>query len=220
MLRGSVTQKVTHRPRLRAVVVHLSLSLLMANIVPGVLFYVCFRAGNVWLALIAALTWCYGAIAWRLSTRRPSSGLLWLTVIGLTARTILAFASGSTFVYFLQPAFTDAVIALVFLVSLASARPVVARLAADFFPMNHDVAGRPRVQRLFWNLTLLWAAICLAKAVSTIWMLHALSLGSFVTVRAIVTPSIAVTGAAVTLALAARVAHREGLLGGDRRTPA
>jgi hypothetical protein len=200
--------------------VHLSLSLLMANVVPGALFYLCFRAGNVWLALGAALAWCYGAIVWRLSTRRPASGLLWLAVAGLTARTALAFASGSTFVYFLQPALSDAVISLVFLASLASARPVVARLAADFYPMSQDVAGRPRVQRLFWNLTLLWAGICLVKAVSTIWLLHALSLGSFVTVKAIVTPSVAVTGAAITLALAARVATREGLLGPGRRAQA
>jgi hypothetical protein len=207
---------VTQGPRLRAVIAHLSLSLLMANVVPGTLFYVCFRAGNIWLALGAALAWCYGAIAWRLSTRRPASGLLWLVVVGLSARSAVAFDSGSTFIYFLQPALSDVLISLVFLASLASARPVVARLAADFYPMSHEIAQRPRVQRLFWNLTLLWAGICLVKAATTIWMLHALTLGSFLTARAIVTPSVAVTGAAVTVFLAARVATREGLLSSKR----
>ena len=172
-------------PRVRAIVRHLAASVLLANVIPAALFYLCFRAGNVWLALVAALAWCYGAIAWRKATRRRPSGLMWLTVVALTAKTALAFASGSTFLYFLQPALTDCVIAVVFLVSLATARPVVARLAADFYPMSRDVAERPRVQRLFWRLTFLWAVICLAKAVSTIWLLQELSVASFLTVKTV-----------------------------------
>src|SRR6476646_4873240 len=85
------------RPHLRAVMRHLTLSLLFANVVPGALFYVCFVVGNVWLAVAVALAWCYGAMVWRLCTKRRASGLLWLTVIGLTARTALAAGTGSTF---------------------------------------------------------------------------------------------------------------------------
>jgi len=207
-----VTIAAQESPRVRAIVSHLATSVLLANVIPAALFYLCFRAGNVWLALVAALTWCYGAIAWRKATRRPPSGLMWLTVVALTAKTALAFATGSTFLYFLQPALTDCVIAVVFLVSLATARPVVARLAADFYPMSRDVAERPRVQRLFWRLTFLWAVICLAKAVSTIWLLQELSVASFLTVKTVVSPSVAVGGAALTFWLALRVARHEGLI--------
>lgn len=49
---------------------------------PGGLFYVCLITMNVWAALVAALAWCYGAIGWRLATRRRMSGLLVPTVIG------------------------------------------------------------------------------------------------------------------------------------------
>jgi uncharacterized membrane protein len=204
------------RPRVRAIVGHLAASVLLANVIPAVLFYLCFRAGNVWLALVAALAWCYGAIAWRKATRRPSSGLMWLTVVALTAKSALAFATGSTFLYFLQPALTDCVIAVIFLVSLTTARPVVARLAADFYPMSRDVAERPRIQQLFWRLTFLWAVICLAKAVSTIWLLHELPVASFLTVKTVVGPSVAVGGAALTFWLALRVARREGLIRTER----
>ena len=55
----------TEQPRFAAIIKHLALSLLMANVIPSVLFYVCLRAENVWTALIAALVWCYGATAWR-----------------------------------------------------------------------------------------------------------------------------------------------------------
>ena len=146
------------RPHFRNIVKHLSISILMANVIPSVLFWACMMVGSVWLALIAALAWCYGAMAWRLSTKRRASGLLLLTVVGLTAKTAFALASGSTFVYFLQPAITDGIIAALFLSSLTTARPVVARLAGDFFPMDADIAERPRIQRLFWNLTLFWAS--------------------------------------------------------------
>ena len=65
-----------------------------------------------------------------------------LTLVGLSVRTAVAFASGSTFLYFLQPVLNNTVVALLFLISLATARPVVARLAADFFPMTDDIAKR------------------------------------------------------------------------------
>jgi hypothetical protein len=191
---------------------HLALSLLVATVVPTILFYICMRAANVWTALIVALVWCYAALAWRLGTRRRSSVLLLLTVAGLTGKTILAFATGSTFVYFVQPAVGDAAFAAAFLLSLATSSPAVARLAADFYPMTNDVAARPRVQRLFWRLTLMWSGICAAKAVATLWMLHSLSLPAFVTVKTVLTPGAAVLGAAVTVLLAVRVARREGLL--------
>lgn len=200
------------RPKLGAIMRHLGLSILMANIIPSVLFYLCLVAGNVWTALIAALVWCYGSMAWRLSTRRRASGLLLLTVIGLTAKTVLALASGSTFVYFLQPAITDGVVAALFLISLATARPIVARLAGDFFPMSADIAARPRIQRLFWHLTLFWAVICLAKSVVTVWLLESFPLVTFVAVKEVMILTVLVLGTGVTVAAAFRVAKSEGLL--------
>lgn len=209
---ASVSAPAVERPRLRSVLRHLGLSLLWANLVPSALFYICFAAGNVWAALIAALVWCYGAMAWRVTTRRRTSGLLWLTAVGLTAKTALTFATGSTFLYFAQPAVNDASVALLFLASLVTARPVVARLAGDFYPMNDDVAKRPRIQRLFWRLTLLWALICLVKALVTVWLLESMPLMTFVAVKSVLTPSIAIMGAIATVVIAFRVARTEGLL--------
>jgi hypothetical protein len=200
------------RPNLAAILKHLALSLLMANVIPAALFYVCLRTGNVWAALIAALVWCYGAIAWRAGTQRLVSGLLLVTVIGLTVKTALAFASGSTFLYFLQPAVTDAVVALLFMVSLLTARPIVSRLAADFYPMTADVAGRPRIQRLFWHLTLFWAVICLIRCAVTIWLLESLPTVTFVAVKSLVALFVILAATSVTVYASFRVARNEGLL--------
>ena len=200
------------RPGVRAVLRHLGVNLFVATIVPTALFYVCMMTAGLWAALIAALVWCYATLAWRLRTGQPPSALLWLTVAGLTGKTILAFATGSTLIYFIQPSVGDAIVATAFLLSLRTARPAVARLAGDFYPMTKDVAARPRVRTLFTRLTLLWAGICAAKAVVMLWLLHSLTVSSFVAAKSVFAPSAAAFGAAITIFLAVRVARREGLL--------
>lgn len=205
-------------PALASILRRLALSLLMANVIPAALFYCCLRAGNVWAALVAALVWCYGAIAWRAGTRRRASGLLLVTAVGLTAKSALAVASGSTFLYFVQPAITDAVVALLFFASLLTARPIVARVAADFFPMTVEVASRPRIQRLFWNLTLFWALLCVVKCVMTLWLLEALPTVMFVAVKSLGILAVIVLGTVATVCAACRVARSEGLLR-DRTGP-
>ena len=200
------------QPQIRAIMRHLGLSLLMANIVPGVLFYVCLVSMDVWAALVAALAWCYGAMAWRMVTRRRTSMLLLLTLVGLSVRTAVAFASGSTFLYFLQPVLNNTVVALLFLLSLATARPVVARVAADFYPMTEDIARRPRVERLFWRLTLMWALVALCKATVTFWLLQSQSVTSFVLYKDTFMLTTTVLAVTVTVLTSVSVARKEGLL--------
>jgi len=188
------------------------LSLLIACVVPGGLFFVCFRVDGIWTAILAALGWSYGALAFRALTGRRTSGLLVLTAMVMTGRTLIALATGSTFLYFLQPVITDGVVGTTFLLSLATARPVVARLAGDFYPMDHEVSMRPRVQRLFRRLTVMWAVLCLAKATMTLWLLQTTSLDTFVTIKTISVPTINSLAAAATIAAAVAVARQEGLL--------
>jgi hypothetical protein len=199
-------------PHLRGIIVHLTLSLLTAIVIPSVLFYLCLVTVSVWAALVAALVWCYGAVAWRMATRRRASGLLILTVAIMTVRTAMAFASGDTFVYFMQPVVSDAAVAGAFFLSLASARPVVARLAADFYPMDREIAQRPTVQRLFWHLTLLWAVVCLCRAGITLWLLESQSLVSFVVLKNISLLALTALAVTVTVCAAVAVARREDLL--------
>jgi hypothetical protein len=186
---------------------------LIAVIVPAVMFYGFFALVGVWTAIIAALLWSYGAIAWRALTGRRTSGLLILAAIMLTGRTVLSLVAGSTWLYFLQPIITDGVVAALFLLSLASARPMVARLAGDFYPMDHELAMRPRIQRLFRHLTILWAVLGLARAAMTLWLLQSQSLETFVLVKSVSMLAINVLAAFATIGLAALVARKEGLMG-------
>ncbi|HET6562162.1 MAG TPA: VC0807 family protein [Marmoricola sp.] len=196
-----------------------SLSLLIAVIVPAVVFYGWFVLAGVWPAIAAALLWSYGAIAWRTVTKRRASGLLILAAILLTGRTALSVVADSTWLYFLQPVISDGVVAVLFLLSLASARPMVARLAGDFYPMDHELAARPRVRRLFRDLTIMWAVLGLAKATMTLWLLQSQTLGTFVLVKSISMLAINVLAAFATIGLAAFVARKEGLMGATHVPP-
>jgi intracellular septation protein A len=200
------------RPCLKAVITRMAVNISVACIVPAVLFYVALVTIGITAAVVVALMWTYGAIAWRWATKRPMSGLLILTVSVMTIRTAFTLATGDTFVYFLQPIVSDGLVAAIFLVSLATARPVVARLAADFYPIDVDVARRPRIRRLFWHLTLMWAVVGLAKGGVGLWLLQSQSLVDFVLIKNIAV--ISLTGAAVVVTVWASltVARKEGLL--------
>lgn len=203
-----------------AVIRRVSLTLLIAVVVPAVLFYSFFLFAGVWTAIAAALVWSYGAIAWRAATGRRPSGLLILAALLLTGRTVLSVVADSPWLYFLQPIITDGVVGLFFLLSLASARPMVARLAGDFYPMDHELAARPRIRRLFRNLTIMWAVLGLAKAATMLWVLQSQTLGTFVLVKSVSMLTVNVVAAFATIALAAFVARQEGLMGPARRVPA
>lgn len=200
------------RPHLRAIIGRLALSLLVACVAPAFLFSVTLVFLGITTAVVVALVWTAGAIGWRWATKRAPSGLLAITMILMTVRTVVALGTGNTFVYFLQPVISDGVVAAVFLLSLATARPVVARLAADFYPMTIDIAARPRIRRLLWRLTLMWGLVCLLKGIVSFWLLESQSLVSFVMIKNISLISMTAVAVVATVAASTLVARKEGLL--------
>ena len=206
------TDHQQHHPRLRAVVRRVSMTMFLACVVPGTLFYATLMIAGVWTAMGVALAWSYGAIAWRRLTGRRTSGMLVLVAIVMTGRTAVAIAADSTFLYFLQPIISDGVVATTFLLSLMTARSMVARLAGDFYPMDHELHLRPRIRRLFTHLTVFWAALCLGKALLTLWLLQSQSLETFVLAKELSGLSLNVLAAGVTIAAAVAVLRKEGLL--------
>ncbi len=107
---------------------------------------------------------------------------------------------------------TDTVIGLAFLVSLFWARPLVARLAGDFYPMTDEIAARPRIQRLFRVLTAMWAMLYLGKATFTLWLLLSASLADFVLIKSVTVTAVNFSAAGLTLLIASTVGRREGLV--------
>jgi hypothetical protein len=208
---AEVAERAAHADP-RAVLERVGVTLLVACFVPAVVFASLFTAFGIWPAIVAALAWSYGAITIRALNRCRPSGLLFLTAGVLTLRTTVALAAHSTFVYFLQPVLTDLLIGSVFLASMATARPVVARLAGDFYPVTEELHARPGVQRLFRRLTLLWAGALLAKAAVVFALLQTQPLETFVLAKSVLVPVTNASCVGLTVLLATAVARREGLL--------
>jgi hypothetical protein len=192
--------------------------LLEASLIPNVVFYLSLVLLNAGVAMVAVACWSYGAVVRRVIRRQAIPGILLLAVVGLTLRTALSLWSGSEALYFVQPILTTVVIGGLFLVSILFGRPLVGRLAADFCPFAPEVATRPAVLRLFTGLTVLWAGVYLATALTTFVLLVTLPLAAFVATKTLACLAITGLGVFVTVSCCLRTAHREGLVFGHAAT--
>ncbi len=186
--------------------------LIEASLIPTALFYCCLVVAGLGAAYVVALLWLYSAVVCRLLRHRPVPPLLVLGVIGITVRTTVSIASGSTFLYFAQPILGSLVMGWVFLVSVVIGRPMVERLALEFWPLSPEMLARPAVGRLLRGLTFLWAGINLAIGATTLTLLLWLPLAAYVAVKQLTTYAIMGAGIAITIDLSVRTARREGFV--------
>ncbi len=184
-------------PRLTALARYAAPHLLEATVIPLALFYGGLQLLGLWAALLAALVWSYTSLLRRLVTRRRVPGMLMLGIVGLTARTALALATGSAFLYFLQPTVGTGLVAAVFLGSVLLGRPLALRLAADFMPLSEALLAHHGVRRFFLRVSLLWAAVFMANAGISLWLLVSQSLATFLWSRTVA--SVTLTGLAVAI---------------------
>jgi len=199
-------------PPMKAVLVRTLVSLSLAVIAPAALFWATMITFNVYAAVSVALVGMVIAMCWRWATNRPVSRLLVLTLVIMVIRTAFTLATGNTFVYFLQPVFADAFVAALFLGSLWSSQPMVARIAPDFYPLDGSLAARPRVVRLFRRLTLLWGLVVVAKGATTLVLLMSQSTVDFVVIKSLAIVALTLLAALATVAMSAVVGRQEGLL--------
>src|SRR5690349_7962332 len=185
-------------PRLRTLASHALPHLIESSFIPLLIFYIAMWSMGLWWALIAALAWSYGAVLRRLITRTHIPGLLLIGAVGLTARTVLAFLTGSVLIYFLQPVLTTVGIAGVFLLSVPAGRPLAERLASDFCPFPDGMLKRPPVRRFFARITLLWAFVQLSNAALTLWFLLTRSVATYMLMKTVTSLTLTGLGIAVS----------------------
>jgi hypothetical protein len=203
---GSSTRAV-----LVGVVRHALPTVVEATLIPSALFFVGYLTIGKMGAFALALAWAYGALVRHIRCRERVPGLLILALIGLTVRTALAMATGSTFLYFAQPIVGTTLVAVFFLATALTARPFVGRLAGDFYPLTPQIAALSPVKRLFRNLTVFWAAINLTNAAVGIGMLLTLPTGVFIPTKTAVSLTITAFGVFITVISSLRVVRTEGL---------
>lgn len=181
-----------------------------ASLIPSALFYCCLVWAGLGVAYAAALVWLYAAVASRLLRRRPVPPLLVLGAIGITVRTTVALLSGSSFFYFAQPVLSSLVMGCVFLTSIVLGRPMVEKLALQFWPLTPELMARPVVAQLLRRLTYLWAGINLLIGATTLGLLLWVPMATYVALKPLVSLGLTGMGIAITIDRSVRTARREG----------
>ena len=199
-------------PRLRTLARHALPKLLETTVIPVALFAGVLHFFGVWGAIAAGLGWSYAAMLRRLITRQRIPGLLVIGTLTLTARSILAFATGSSVLYFLQPTLGTALVACAFLLSVALGRPLAQRIAADFCPIPPHVMADAHVRRCFLGISLLWAVTCLVNASVSVWLQFTQSIGTYVITKSITQGALTVVAVGISVIWFKRSVNKPALI--------
>lgn len=198
-------------PPWRSIVRRTTRTLLEATIVPTALFLVTYQVASPTVAVIVACSWAFALLGYRLVRRKQVSGLLMLSTLALSGRTITALASGSLFLYFCQPMMNTTMNAGIFAASAGRGTPIVARLVNDFCPIGSDILMGSGLARWWKSVTLVWALVHLTNAAATLWLLLSQSIPTFLVAKTVL--SLALTGAGIagTIIWFRFIAHRQNI---------
>lgn len=175
-------------PHWRSVLRHAIPNVLEGKLIPAVIFIALLQLAGTRIAVIGALAFALLAMLGRVARKKTIPGLLWLTTVGLLARTAAALATGSVVIYFLQPTIATGLVACAFLLSVLVRRPLVERLLLDFCPLDDDTRSHPLLQRFFRHVSLWWAFTSMVNFSITLWLLLSHSPTTFVLVKSFLGP--------------------------------
>lgn len=176
-------------PGMGAIIRHAWPTIIIGKVIPVVLFLGCFTYIGVTSAIVVALAWSLGVVAYQRMQGQRVAGLVLMSVIGNTAKTIVALLTGSLFVYFVQPTISTTLIGLAFLISVPLGFPMAERLICDFCPFDDETAENPELNKFFSVASLLWAATSLLNGAVTLYLLLTQTVTSFVILKSFLGPA-------------------------------
>ena len=197
-----------HLPPLRDLALRALPRLVEGVLVPTALFLLLLNTAGVRAAIVGGLAWSMAVIVVRrvLGRRVPTMVLIGVGV--LLGRTLLSLATGSSFLYFLQPTLGTATIGLVMLGSALVGRPLVLRLARDFCPLPADTMGDPHLRRFFLGISFFWGVTNLVNAAVTLWLLVSQSVSTYVVTRTAMSWTLTIVGIGISVLWFTRVMRR------------
>ncbi|WP_347631260.1 VC0807 family protein [Actinomadura sp. B10D3] len=186
-------------PRVTALLMHALPRFVEGVIAPVAVFYAALTLLGLNGALVAAVAWVYGGIIYRYVRGHPVSGMLMLAAVGVTVRAILAAATHSAVVYFLQPTLGTLAVSMAFLASVPLGRPLAMKLAKDMAPIPDAFYKHARVHQFFLRISLLWSAVLLANVGISLWMLFNQSISMYLWIRTGIVAGLGAIGIAVSV---------------------
>ncbi|MFV2177475.1 VC0807 family protein [Actinomadura sp. LOL_016] len=186
-------------PRIRALLVHALPRFFEGVIAPVLVFYAALTLLGLNGALVAAVAWVYGGIAYRYLRGHPVPGMLMLAAVGVTVRAGLSAATGSAVVYFLQPTLGTLLVSMSFLASVPLGRPLAMKLARDMAPIPDAFLKHGRVHRFFLRISLLWSMVLFTNVLVSVWMLFNQSIGTYLWLRTSIVAALGAVGVGISV---------------------
>jgi intracellular septation protein A len=197
-----------HLPPLRDLALRALPRLVEGVLVPTALFLLLLNTAGVRAAIVGGFAWSMAVIVVRRALGRRVPTMVLIGVGVLLGRTLLSLATGSSFLYFLQPTLGTATIGLVMLGSALLGRPLVLRLARDFCPLPADTMGDPHLRRFFLGISFFWGVTNLVNAAVTLWLLVSQSVSTYVVTRTAMSWTLTIVGIGISVLWFTRVMRR------------
>jgi hypothetical protein len=209
---GTIGAAALHLPSFRDVARRALPQVIEAVIVPAAILMLVTTIATTTVAIGAALAWALGALAWRWVIRRRVPVITILAVARLLARSVIAVAAGSTFLYFLQPVIGGFCLATAFLVSVIIDRPLARRFAGDFgLPRHASYDGR--FLHVFRRISLMWGVVGIANAAAGLWLLVTQSTHVYVLASTVLSIAVPATAAWASIVWFGRTVARTSKIG-------
>jgi intracellular septation protein A len=168
-------------------------------LLPLALFLGVYQIAGLGMAMLAGLGWSGTAIMRRVARSRRVPAMVILGTAMLVVRATLALATGSPFLYFLQPTIGTAVVALAFLLSVPAGRPLARRFAGDFLSLPRDLVRAPHVHRFFLRNSMMWAVVGLLNAATAYLLLITLAPATFAIIQTVLSIGVTVVAVGVSI---------------------
>ena len=205
------TGTVLYMPSPRSALRHAAPVLMESVMIPLIAYYCALMVAGFRGALIGALAWSYFLVARRMVRRERVSTMLAIGTILVTLRTGISFATGSLFLYFIQPTASAFLASFLLLGSALIGRPFTQRFTHDFCPLSAEFLARPNTHRFFVRVSFLWAATMLLNGLVVLVMLLQATSQAFAIERSAITLSMTLVAVFLSIVWFTRTMRSDGI---------
>ena len=185
---------------------------LEGTVVPLVLFLVFLNIAGLAAAVVAGFGWSSIAIVRRLVRHERVPGMMLIGAMFLIIRSALALATGSIFLYFVQPTVGAACVGMAFLISVAIRKPLARRFAGDFCTIPDHLYEDARVHSYFQRCSMMWAAVGFTNTAVTLWLLLSQPTATFLVAKTALSICLTIGAVATSVVWFRRSMDRHGLV--------
>jgi hypothetical protein len=175
----------------------------------GYVLAAAFAGRNAGLWAMLGVIWLTAVI--RKVATKTVPGLVSISLIVLTVQTLAAIITGNLWIFLLHFPLANLALCLLFARTARGHSPIAARLAAEVIGLRCPAVHQERMHRFFQHVTMLWAGVFLALAVSLGALLATVPVDTYIPIWAGVTIGLIAAGIGASTVWLRAVTRRLGI---------